>query len=210
MFLAVVLEDELLVEAAHALLVEEIHHAHAAVALGLKQSFDDEPAHRHQHAVGAVVAVIAHVPVHRVQVDVAHVREEDHELLQALLAGPSNVRAYEQRNRRLDDPVHRRVNAELVVRTHQLAAQDRLRFHGLSNLNFAAQRGAGLGPVHVLLPEASLELQGDASLEDGGAQLGHVVEVLRRHGAVALLAQRRESVGKHVEDVADAKHLGNY
>ena len=210
MFLAVVLEDELLVEAAHALLVEEIHHAHAAVALGLKQPFDDEPAYGHQHAVGAVVAVIAHVPVDRVQVDIAHVCEEDHELLQALLARLRDVRAHEQRDRCLDDAVHRCIDAELVVGAHQLAAQQRLRLHGFGDLDFAAQAGARLGPVHVLLPEASFELEGYASLEDGGAQLGRVVEVLRGHGAVPLLGERRESVGEHVEDVADAKHLGNY
>ena len=206
MFLTVVLEDELLVEAAHALLVEEIHHAHAAVALGLKESFDDEPAYGHQHAVGAVVAVIAHVPVDRVQVDLAHVREEDHKLLQALLARLRDVRAHEQRDRRLDDAIHRRVDAELVIGAHQLAAPNRLRFHGLGDLDCAAQRGTGLGPVHVLLPEASFELQGHATLKDGGAQLGGVVEVLRGHGAVALLGERREGVGEHVEDVADANH----
>ena len=49
-------------------------------------------------------------------------------------------------------------------------------------------------------------LKGHASLKDGGAQLGGVVEVLRGHGTVALLAQRREGVGEHVEDVADANH----
>ena len=158
-FPAVVLEDELLVEAAHALLVEEIHHARGAVALSLEQPLDDEPAHRHEHAVRAIVAVVSHVPVDGVQVDVAHVREEHHELLQALLACFGDVRAHKQRNRRLDDAVHRRVDAELVVGAHQLAAQDCLGLHGVSDLDFAAQGGACLGPIHVLLAEASFELR---------------------------------------------------
>ena len=65
----------------------------------------------------------------------------------------------EQRDRRLNDAVHCRVDAELVVGAHQLAAPNRLRFHGLSDLDCAAQGGAGLGPVHVLLAEASFELR---------------------------------------------------
>ena len=206
MFPAEILEDELLVEATHALLVEEIHHASGAVALGLKEPLDDEPAHRHQHAVRAIVSVVAHVPVDPVQVDVAHVREEHHEFLQALLACLRDIRAHEERDRRLNDAVHCRVDAELVVGAHQLAAPNRLRFHGLGDLDFAAQGGAGLAPVHVFLPEASFELQGHAPLEDRGAQLGRVLEILRGHGTVALLGERREGVGQHVEEVADADH----
>ena len=204
--LAVILEDEFLVEAAHALFVEEIHHARGAVALGLEQSFDDEPAHGHQHPVRAIVAVIAHVPVDRVQVYLAHVHEEHHELFQAFLARLRDVRAHEQRDRRLDDAIHRRVDAEFVIGAHQLAAQNRLRFHGVGDLDFAAQGGARLGSAHVLLPEASFELQGHASLEDGGAQLGGVVEILRGYGTVALLGERGEGVGEHVEEVANANH----
>ena len=71
----VVLENELLVQVAHALLIEEVHHADASVLLRLEESLHDQPAHVHEHAVGLVVPVEAHVPVLMRKVCVAHVHE---------------------------------------------------------------------------------------------------------------------------------------
>ena len=72
---SVVLKDELLVQVAHALLVEEVHHADASVFLRLEEALHDQPAHIHEHAVGLIVPVEAHVPVLMCKVYVAHVHE---------------------------------------------------------------------------------------------------------------------------------------
>ncbi len=80
------------------------------VVPSLAESPDDEPAHRHQHVVGAIVSVVAHIPVNCVCRSI-HVREEDHELLSGSSCAFESERT--QRDCR-SDAVHRR-RRELVV-----------------------------------------------------------------------------------------------
>ena len=137
MLASVVLENELLVQVAHSLLVEEVHHAEAPALPRLEEALHDQPTHVHEHAIGLVVPVEAHVPVFARKVHVFHVREVRKQPSKCLLARLVDVRANQEHDRRLEDAVHARVRAELVVAANQLPAQDRVRLQRLGQLNLA-------------------------------------------------------------------------
>ena len=67
-----------------------------------------------------------------------------------------DVQADQEHNRRLEDAVHARIRAELVVAADQLPAQDRARLQGLGQLYLSPRGGERLLAVDILLTEASL------------------------------------------------------
>ena len=137
MLTSVVLEDELLVQVAHSLLVEEVHHAETPALPRLEKALHDQPAHVHEHAISLVVPVEAHVPVFARKVHVFHIREVRKQPSKCLLARLVDVRANQEHDRRFEDAVHARVRAELVVAADQLPAQNRARLQGLGQLDLA-------------------------------------------------------------------------
>ena len=134
---SVVLKDELLVQVAHSLLVEEVHHAETPALPRLEKALHDQPAHVHEHAISLVVPVEAHVPVFARKVHVFHVHEVRKQPSKCLLARLVDVRANQEHDRRLEDAVRARVRAELVVAANQLPAQNRARLQGFGQLNLA-------------------------------------------------------------------------
>ena len=119
----VVLQDELLVEPAHLLVVFEVHEAGPAFALSLEQAVAGEPAGAHEHAVASARPIEAHAPVNVREVLLAHVAEVREEASQPALALRCGVRAQEQQHGRLEDAVHWRVRRELGPGANRLTAQ---------------------------------------------------------------------------------------
>ena len=61
--LLVVFQNELLVEPAHPLLVQEVHHFDGTVALGLKESLDHQVANRDKEPISLIIPVVVYRPV---------------------------------------------------------------------------------------------------------------------------------------------------
>ena len=177
---AVVVEDELLIQAAHALLVQKVCHAKRAVLLTLKQPLDNQPAHCNQHPVCLIVSVVLHMPVDGEQIDLIHIGKEHEQTANVLSARLADVAAKQQHQCAFDDLIHRGIDGEIIVRTDELTFQQRLRFDGLRHFNPSARRGQAFRAKHIVPPKPLLHLIGHAFAENGRAQIRYVVKCLRR------------------------------
>ena len=88
MFLAVVLQNKFLVQAAHILLVQELGEPSLSAFIGVQKPRVNQPTDVDQHAIGLIIAIKTHTPVRRAELDIRHLREEGKQPAQFFLPRP--------------------------------------------------------------------------------------------------------------------------
>ena len=76
MLLAVVLQNKLLVQATHVLLVQELGEPSLSAFIGVQKPRVNQPTDIDQHAIGLIIAVKTHPPVGCSELDIRHLCEE--------------------------------------------------------------------------------------------------------------------------------------
>ena len=207
MLAAIVFQNELLIQAAHALLVQKVHQLRRPIRIGLQQPLDHQIADRNEHPVGLVVPMIADIPVDLVHIQGSYIAEKDQQLFQLLLAGFGNVRPQKQLHGGFQYAVQIGIHRKLVIGANQLLLVDALGPDGFRNVDPSAHRGEWFRLLDVFPAKAALQLPGDPLGKDRRAQLRHVIKLFCRYAFVALLPKDLKGIRQHVIDVLNGDHL---